>query len=157
MDRFRRSDRGDVMHPLDKKADALTQEGVGAAMKVYRDKGPGLIESIDERGLLRELELRGIPAGSQKRGPLDDKGLVFQEPFRLDVVTEDGLLLELKAVEPFLPVHKAMLLAYMKRMNRPFGLIVIFNETILKNGIFRMILPGANRPSLSPSFPPYKN
>jgi GxxExxY protein len=132
------------MHPLYKKADALTHEVIGAAIEVHRDKGPGLIESIYERCLLRELELRGIPAVSQKLVPIEYKGLVFDEPLRLDVLTDDCLLLELKAVEKILPIHKAKLLTYMKLMNIPLGLVINFNEMILKDGIFRMILPGSN-------------
>ena len=133
------------MHPLYKKADALTHEEIGAAIEVHRDKGPGLIESIYEKCLMRELELRGIPAVNQKLVPVEYKGVVFEEPLRLDVLTDDCLLLELKAVENILPIHKAKLLTYMKLMNIPIGLIINFNEMVLKNGIFRMILPGVNR------------
>jgi len=132
------------MHPLYKKADALTHKVIGAAIEVHRDKGPGLIESIYERCLMRELELRGIPAINQKLVPIEYKGLVFEEPLRLDVLTDDCLLLELKAVEQILPIHKAKLLTYMKLMDIPVGLVINFNEMVLKNGIFRMILPGVN-------------
>ena len=133
------------MHPLYKKADALTHEVIGAAIEVHRDKGPGLIESIYEKCLMRELELRSITAVNQKLVPVEYKGVVFEEPLRLDVLTDDCLLLELKAVENILPIHKAKLLTYMKLMNIPIGLIINFNEMVLKNGIFRMILPGVNR------------
>jgi len=133
------------MHPLYKKADALTHEVIGAAIEVHRDKGPGLIESIYEKCLMREFELRSIPAVNQKLVPVEYKGAVFEELLRLDILTDECLLLELKAVENILPIHKAKLLTYMKLMNIPIGLIINFNEMILKNGIFRMILPGANR------------
>jgi GxxExxY protein len=133
------------MHPLIEKADALTHEVIGAAIEVHRDKGPGLIESIYEKCLMRELELRAIGAVNQKVVPIEYKGAVFEEPLRLDVLTEDCLLLELKAVDNILPIHKAKLLTYMKLMNIPVGLIINFNELVLKNGIFRMLLPGANR------------
>jgi len=133
------------MHPLYEKADRLTHEVIGAAIEVHRDKGPGLIESIYEKCLMRELELRGIPASNQKMVPIEYKGLIFDEPLRLDVLTDDCLLLELKAVEKIMPIHKAKLLTYMKLMNIPVGLVINFNEMILKDGIFRMILPGANR------------
>ena len=133
------------MHPLYKKADALTHEVIGAAIEVHRNKGSGLIESIYEKCLMRELELSGIPATNQKIVPIEYKGMVFNEPLRLDVLTDDCLLLELKAVEKILPIYKAKLLTYMKLLNIPVGLIINFNEMILKDGIFRMILPGANR------------
>jgi GxxExxY protein len=133
------------MHPLFEKADQLTHEVIGAAIEVHRDKGPGLIESIYEKCLMRELELRGVAAVNQQIVPIEYKGVTFDEPLRLDVLTEECLLLELKAVEKILPIHKAKLLTYMKLMNIPIGLIINFNELILKDGIFRMILPGANQ------------
>ncbi|MFA5688393.1 MAG: GxxExxY protein [Kiritimatiellales bacterium] len=133
------------MHPLFLKADGLTHEVIGAAIEVHRDKGAGLIESIYEKCLMRELELRNIQAVNQKIVPIEYKGFVFDEPLRLDVLVEDCLLLELKAVEKILPVCKAKLLSYMKLLNIPVGLIINFNEPVLKNGVFRMMLPGANQ------------
>jgi GxxExxY protein len=133
------------MHPLYEKSDKLTHEVIGAAIEVHRDKGPKLIESIYERCLMRELELRGIPAVNQKLVPIEYKGAVFEEPLRLDVLADDCLLLELKAVEKVLPIHKAKWLTYMKLMDIPIGLVINFNELILKDGVFRMILPGANQ------------
>jgi GxxExxY protein len=133
------------MHPLFKKADALTHEVIGAAIEVHRDKGPGLIESIYEKCLMREFELKGIAAVNQKLVPIEYKGFVFEEPLRLDVLTDDCLLLELKAVDNILPIHKAKLLSYMKLLDVPLGLIINFNEMVLRNGIFRMMLPEANR------------
>jgi GxxExxY protein len=94
---------------------------------------------------MRELELRGIPAVNQKLVPIEYKGAVFEEPLRLDVLADDCLLLELKAVEKVLPIHKAKWLTYMKLMDIPIGLVINFNELILKDGVFRMILPGANQ------------
>jgi len=133
------------MHPLYKQADALTHEAIGASIEVHRDKGPGLIESIYERCLMREFELKGISAVNQKIVPIEYKGVTFDEPLRFDVLAEGCLLLELKAVEKILPIHKAKLLTYMKLMDIPIGLVINFNELALKDGIFRMILPGANR------------
>jgi GxxExxY protein len=134
------------MHPLYEKADRLSGEIIGAAIEVHRDKGPGLIESIYERCLMRELELRKISAVNQKVVHVDYKGLVFDEPLRFDVLAEDCLLVEAKSVERILPIHKAQLLSYMKLLNIPVGLLINFHEAVLKNGITRLILPGANLP-----------
>jgi GxxExxY protein len=131
------------MHPLYEKADRLSSEVIGAAIEVHRNKGPGLIESIYERCLLRELELRSIPATMQKIVRVEYKGLVFDEPLRFDLLVDDCLLVELKAVEVLHPYSKAQLFSYMKLLDIPIGLLINFHEPILKNGIFRMILPGA--------------
>jgi GxxExxY protein len=132
------------MHPLFQKADRLSHEVIGAAIEVHRHKGPGLIESIYERCLMRELELRNITSINQMRVPVEYKGYVFEEELRLDILVENSLLLELKAVGKILPIHKAQLLSYMKLMNIPVGLLINFNEMKLVDGIYRMMLPGAN-------------
>jgi GxxExxY protein len=133
------------MHPLYEKADKLSSEVIGAAIEVHREKGPGLIESIYERCMLRELELRSIPATTQKLVRIEYKGLVFDEPLRFDILVGDCLLVELKAVEVLHASSKAQLFSYMKLLDIPVGLLINFHEPVLKNGISRMILPGANR------------
>lgn len=133
------------MHRLWQKADKLSQLLIGAAIEVHRHKGPGLIESIYERCLLRELDLRSIPATTQKIVRVEYKGLVFDEPLRFDLLVDDCLLVELKAVEVLHPASKAQLFSYMKLLDIPIGLLINFHEQVLKNGISRMILPGANR------------
>jgi len=130
------------MHSLYEKADRLSREVIGAAIEVHRNKGPGLIESIYESCLLRELELRSIPAKTQKIVPVEYKGLVFDEPLRFDLLVDDCLLVELKAVEVLHPFSKAQLFSYMKLLDVPIGLLINFHELVLKNGISRMILPG---------------
>jgi GxxExxY protein len=131
------------MHPLYEKADRLSRELIGAPIEVHRNKGPGLIESIYERCLLRELELRSIPATTQKIVRVEYKGLVFDEPLRFDILVDGCLLVELKAVEVLHPSSKAQLFSYMKLLNIPIGLLINFHEPVLKNGVCRMILPGA--------------
>ena len=133
------------MHALYAKANKLSQLVIGAAIEVHRHKGPGLIESIYERCLLRELELQSIPATCQKIVRVEYKGLVFDEPLRFDLLVDDCLLVELKAVETLPPSSKAQLFSYMKLLNVPIGLLINFHEAVLKNGISRMILPGADR------------
>ena len=133
------------MHPLYEKADKLRSEVIGAAIEVHRDKGPGLIESIYERCMLRELGLCSIPATTQKLVRIEYKGLVFNEPLRFDLLVDECLLVELKAVEILHPSSKPQLFSYMKLLNIPIGLLINFHEPVLKNGISRMILPGANQ------------
>lgn len=133
------------MHPNYPKANVLSAKVIGAAIEVHRHKGPGLIESIYERCLLHELHLHKIPAISQVVVPIEYKGLVFEEPLRLDVYVDGCLLVENKAVEKILPVHKAQLLSYMKLLNAPLGLLINYHEPLLKDGITRLILPGADQ------------
>lgn len=133
------------MHPLFEKADKLSQTVIGAAIEVHRIKGSGLIESIYEKCLRRELELRGIETKSQDTVKIEYKGFVFEEQLRFDMLVSDCLLLELKSVMEILPVHKAQLLSYMKLLNVPIGLLFNFHELKLTDGMHRLILPGANQ------------
>src|SRR3989442_2864830 len=105
------------MHPLFTKADELSHVAISAAIEVHRHKGPGLIESIYERCLMREFDLRKVAAVNRRIVRIEYKGLVFDEPLRFDVLLEDCLLLELKCVQEVLPVHKAQLLSYMKLLD----------------------------------------
>ena len=134
------------MHPDYLKANALSAKVIGAAIEVHRHKGPGLIESIYERCLVHELHLQSIASVNQLVVPVEYKGLVFEEPLRLDVYIERCLIVENKAVEKILPIHKAQLLSYMKLMNAPLGLLINYHEPLLKDGIVRLILPGAHQP-----------
>ena len=133
------------MHPLFQKADGLTETIIGAAIEVHRDKGPGLIESIYEWCLLIELGLRGLACLSQKTIPIHYKGFTREEPLRFDVLVEGCVLVEGKAVEKILPIHKAQLLSYMKLLDVPIGLLINFHEMKVTDGISRLILPGANQ------------
>src|SRR5213080_384965 len=98
------------MHPLFEKASGLTEGIIAAAIEVHRDKGPGLIESIYEWCLLKELELRDLACISQKSVPIQYKGFMRDEPLRFDILVEDCVLVEAKAVEKVQPIHKAQLL-----------------------------------------------
>ena len=133
------------MHPDYARADDWSRKVIGAAIEVHRLKGPGLVESIYERCFMRECEIQRIPAANQIVVPLEYKGLVFEEPLRMDVDIDNCLVVELKAVEQVLPIHKAKLLSYMKLVNAPLGLLINFHEVLLTQGVSRMILPGANQ------------
>src|SRR5271169_1742863 len=110
------------MHPLYHKASGLTETIIAAAVEVHRDKGPGLIESIYEWCLLKELGLRGLACISQKVIVIEYKGFTREEPLRFDMLVEGCVLVEAKAVEKILPIHKAKLLSYMKLLGVPLGL-----------------------------------
>lgn len=132
------------MHPLFAKADAISSEVIAAAIEVHKGKGPGLVESIYEWCLLREIELRKLRATNQKLVQISYKGFTREEPLRFDVLIDECLLVEVKAVEKILPIHKAQLLSYMKLLNVPIGLLINFHEAKLTDGLSRFILPGAN-------------
>jgi GxxExxY protein len=132
------------MHPLFSKADKLSFSVIGSAIEVHRLKGPGLLETIYERCLHRELQLRNIVAATQRAVRIEYKGVVFEEQLRFDMLVEDCLLVELKAVQEVLPIHKAQLLSYMKLLNLPLGLLINFHEMKLTDGITRMMLAGAS-------------
>ena len=133
-----------MIHPLYAKADKLSHEVIGAAMEVHTIKGAGLIESIYEKCMLRELDLRGIRAQSQVNVPIEYKGITFDEELRVDLLVEDCLIVELKCVETVHPVHKAQLLSYMKLLNVPVGLLINFYTEHLKDGLRRFVLKGAS-------------
>ena len=133
------------MHFLFEKASGLTESIIGAAIEVHRDKGPGLIESIYEWCLMKEFELRGLRCLSQKIVVITYKGFIREEPLRFDMLVEDCVLVEAKAAEKILPIHKAQLLSYMKLLNIPIGLLINFHELKVSDGVHRLILPDANR------------
>jgi GxxExxY protein len=122
----------------------LTESIIAAAIEVHRDKGPGLVESIYEWCLVKELELRGLKCVSQKSVVVEYKGFTREEPLRLDVLVESCVLVEAKAVEKVVPIHKAQLLSYMKLLNVPLGLLINFHEMKVTDGVVRLMLPGAN-------------
>lgn len=131
------------MHPKYQRANELSKLAIGAGIEVHRDKGPGLIESIYEKCFAHELTLQGIRWDSQQLVRISYKDLTFEEPLRYDVLIESCLLIELKAVEKILPIHKAQLMSYMKLLDVPLGLIMNFNSVKLTDDIHRMLLPGS--------------
>jgi len=116
----------------------LTGEVIGAAIEVHRSLGPGLLESAYEECLCRELDLRKIAYERQKALAVEYKGVRLDCGYRLDVVVGDKLIVELKAVESLLPIHKAQLLTYLKLTGIKTGLIINFNVSALKDGIQRI-------------------
>jgi GxxExxY protein len=118
----------------------LTEQIIGAAIEVHRSLGPGLLESVYETALCHELGLRNLNVARQISVPLHYKGVDLECGFRIDVVVQETVILELKSVANILPVHEAQLLTYMKLMKKPVGFILNFNVPILKHGIVRRVL-----------------
>ena len=125
---------------MDDERDPLTGAVIGAAMEVHRILVPGLLESVYERCLCRELDLRGIPNAPQVKLPVVYKGERLGEDFKMDVVVDGRLLLELKTVDRLEPIHHAQLLTYMRLSGIRLGLLLNFKVTLLKDGIKRLIL-----------------
>ncbi|MFO1006563.1 MAG: GxxExxY protein [Planctomycetaceae bacterium] len=133
------------MHPRYSQADQLTGSIIAAAIEVHRTLGPGLLESIYERCLRRELELRSLNVSSQQAVKIRYKDMTFEESLKFDILVEDCVLVEIKAVQGILPIHKAQVMSYMKLMDVPLGLLFNFHELTLMDGFARMMLAGANR------------
>ena len=133
------------MHPAVTRAAGLTDAVIGAAIEVHREMGPGLLESIYEWCLIKELELRGLACVSQRLVVVEYKGFTREESLRLDILVEGCLLVEAKAVKDVISIHKARLLSYVKLLNIPLGLVINFHEMKLVDGVHRLILPSAKR------------
>jgi GxxExxY protein len=132
------------MHPLYEKATGLTETIIAAAIEVHRSLGPGLLESIYEWALVKELELRRLKCVTQRAVTIRYKEFSRDEPLRFDVLVANCVLVETKAVERVVPIHKAQLLSYMKLLDLPLGLVINFHELRVTDGVSRLILPGAN-------------
>lgn len=117
----------------------LTEQIIGAAIEVHREKGPGLLESAYEACLAHELNLRGISSVRQVQVPLSYKGIVIEVAFRADLIVQDRVLVELKAVATILPVHKAQVLSYIRETGHDVGLLINFHVTKLVDGVTRLV------------------
>ena len=118
----------------------LTGSIIGAAIDVHRELGPGLLESTYEECFCHELHLRNLKFQRQLDLPVAYKGLKLDCGYRMDVVVEDVVLVELKSIEQILPVHQAQLLTYLRLSGKKVGLLINFNVAVLKNGIIRRVL-----------------
>lgn len=117
----------------------LTEQIIGAAIEVHREKGPGLLESAYESCLDHELSLRGIHSARQVPVPLSYKGIVIEVAFRADLIVQDRVLVELKAIETILPVHKAQVLSYIRETGHQVGLLINFHVPRLVDGVTRLL------------------
>ena len=118
----------------------LSNVVIGAAIDVHRILGPGLLESAYETCLSHELGLRGIKHQKQVKLPVEYKDVLLDCGYRLDILVENEIVIELKSVEKILPIHDAQLLTYMKLGGWRLGMIFNFNVPLLRNGIKRKVL-----------------
>lgn len=123
------------MHALDDVTGAV----IDAAMRIHRRLGPGLLESVYEVVLAKELQRRKLRAERQQPVRIEYDGLVFAEAFRADLVVEDRVVVEIKSVEELAPVHFKQLLTYLRLMNLQVGLLINFGEPTLKEGLHRVV------------------
>ena len=120
--------------------DKLSNRVIGCALEVHRHLGPGLLESTYEQCLAHELKMASIPFKLQCPLPVEYKGIKLDCGYRIDLLIDDSIIVELKSVEKILPIHQAQLLTYMKLSGILIGLLMNFNVEYIKNGIKRMVL-----------------
>jgi GxxExxY protein len=118
----------------------LTRDVIGAAIEVHKVLGPGLLESVYQKCLEHELNLRGMEHRPQQPLPLEYKGLQLDVDLRMDIFFPGRLVVELKAVERLLPIHEAQLLTYLRLTKAPIGLLINFCVPVLKDGVVRRVL-----------------
>jgi GxxExxY protein len=126
--------------PIPNAVNKISGIVVDAAFQVHKSLGPGLLESVYEQCLHYELTSSGIEVKRQVQVPLKYKELQFDCGFRIDLLVDDEVVIEVKAVEKVLPIHAAQLLTYLKITERRVGLLINFNQTKIKNGIHRYVL-----------------
>ena len=122
------------------KRDPLTEKVIGCAIEVHRILGPGLLESAYQRCMLFELRKQGLAVETEVPMPVNYKGEIMDCGYRVDMLVEKSLILELKAVEAILPIHQAQLLTYMKLSGIHLGLLINFHQPRLVDGLKRFIL-----------------
>jgi GxxExxY protein len=118
----------------------LTEEIIGAVIEVHRHLGPGLLESTYEECLCHEFKLRNISFERQKPIPIEYKDSSLDCGYRVDILVENKVILELKCVDTIIPIHEAQLLTYLKLSGIKVGFILNFNVSIMRDGIKRMVL-----------------
>jgi GxxExxY protein len=116
----------------------LTKIVIDLCIKIHKALGPGLLESVYEEILIYELKKLGIIVARQVGIPIHYENVKLELGFRADLIVEDRVILELKSVESVLPLHKKQLLTYLKLTNMKVGLLINFNESLMKNGIVRI-------------------
>ena len=118
----------------------ITGQVIGAAIEVHKTIGPGLLENIYEECICVELSNRGIPFERQKEIEIEYKGIKLESKYRIDILVNNLIVVELKSCDALLPIHEAQLLTYLKLTELKVGLLINFNVPILKEGIRRLVL-----------------
>jgi GxxExxY protein len=120
----------------------LTEAIIGAALRVHQETGPGIFESVYHKCMHVELDCRRLAYEAERPVRINYRGRpIDEDAFKIDILVEDTIILELKSVKRVLPKHKKQVHTYLRLTNKPLGLLVNFNVALLKNGIFRIINP----------------
>ncbi|WP_421772963.1 GxxExxY protein [Gracilimonas sp.] len=117
----------------------LSKTIIGTCIEIHRELGPGLLESVYEEVLFSELDEKGLHVQRQVSVPLLYKDIYFDTAYRLDLLVNNRVIIEIKAVESLAPVHYSQLLTYLKLSNKKLGLLINFNVKLLKEGIHRVV------------------
>jgi GxxExxY protein len=117
----------------------ITEKIIGAAIEVHRHLGPGLLESAYEECSCYELDQMGLKFQRQVHLPIQYKGIQLQGAYRMDVVVEDAVVVEIKATEQMLPLYSAQVLTYLRSAHKTIGLLINFNVPVLKDGVKRIV------------------
>lgn len=131
----------------------LTEAIIGAAIEVHRTLGPGLLETAYSQCLCRELSIQGIPFARELRCPVEYKGVHLDCGYRVDLLVDSRVVVEVKAVESLLPIHEAQVLTYLRIGGWHVGLLINFSVDVLKNGLRRFVL-NFKEELCEPSAPP---
>ena len=122
------------------KYEELTKTIIGSAIEVHKNLGPGILESANEECLAYELKQNGLSIERQKSVPIHYKTIILNCGYRIDLLVENKIVVELKSVEEINPIHEAQILTYWKFAQKNVGLLINFNVTVLKNGLKRYVL-----------------
>lgn len=133
-----------------RELDDITGGIVDASLRIHRDLGPGLLESVYEAVLARALDQRGFQVARQQAIRFEYEGMVFEEGFRTDLLVDNGVIVELKSVERLAPIHSKQLLTYLKLTDTRVGLLINFGAATLREGLHRIVnrLPASASPHL---------
>lgn len=124
---------------LKERFNQLSSEILDASITVHKEMGPGLLESVYEISLMKEFDLRGIKAENQVCIPLFYKGYELDKEFRIDILIENDIVIEIKSSEILHPVYEAQIISYLKLANKKLGFLINFNVPLLKNGFKRFV------------------
>jgi len=121
-----------------KTVDEIAAAVVDASFNVHQELGPGLLESAYEACLMHQLTKRGLMVERQKEQPVHYDGIMIDVGYRIDLLVNDSIIIELKAVEQIIPIHQAQLMTYLKLSKKPLGFLINFNTTYFKSSIKRI-------------------
>lgn len=124
---------------MNEELNLLSEQIIGAAIEVHRELGPGLLEHSYEASLQHELALRGISSVRQLLLPLTYKGLVIPDSYRIDLLVDEKIVVEIKTVEALKPVHSAQVLTYLRMSGKSLGLLINFHVPLLRDGLKRLV------------------